>query len=69
LLTGDPHLANGIPSTWYLTGLHYDDFYLIGATFPGIPAMLYGRTKDMAWSFTAALTDVSDLFKEKVSQD
>ena len=38
----------------------------MGASVPGMPMVLIGRTKYIAWGITAAMTDVSDLFKEKI---
>ena len=49
--------------------LNYDGFYTVGASHPGLPYFLLGKTPQLAWSVTAALTDLSDLYKEKISLD
>jgi len=69
LLAADPHLGNQIPSTWYLMEIHYENKYLIGASHPGVPYVMLGRTNHMSWAVTSSLTDMSDLFKEQISAD
>jgi len=36
---------------------------------PGIPLVLIGRTENISWGITAALTDVSDLYREKTNEN
>lgn len=36
IFASDPHLTAGLPSNWYLAGMHYGDNYLVGPTYPGI---------------------------------
>ena len=43
--------------------------FLTGSSSPGIPFIMMGRSKHISWGVTAALTDVSDLFRETLSQD
>ena len=40
---------------------------MAGSANPGIPLIMIGRTKTISWGITAALTDVSDLYREKLS--
>jgi penicillin amidase len=49
--------------------LHYNGKSVIGASHPGVPLIAIGRTNNIAWGLTSALTDLSDLFKEKLSED
>ncbi|CDW90800.1 penicillin amidase family protein [Stylonychia lemnae] len=67
LLAGDPHLMNQIPSHWYLMELNYDSKYVIGATYPGIPLVMMGKTNNNAWTTTSALTDLADIYEETIS--
>ncbi|CDW85943.1 penicillin amidase family protein [Stylonychia lemnae] len=67
LLAGDPHLSNQIPSHWYLMELNYDGKYVIGATHPGIPLVMMGKTNNNAWTTTSALTDLADVYEETIS--
>ena len=43
--------------------------HMIGATVPGAPAVLIGKSKDFTWGMTAPLDDISDLYEEKVNSD
>ena len=36
---------------------------------PGFPLILLGRTENISWGVTAAMTDVSDLYKERIEGD
>ena len=36
---------------------------------PGVPGIQIGRNNDLTWGLTAALTDVSDLFRETLNKD
>ncbi|RKE20762.1 penicillin acylase family protein [Streptomyces sp. TLI_171] len=73
LLANDPHLGPGMPSIWYQMGLHcrtasptcgYD---VAGYTFAGMPGVVIGHNKDIAWGFTNLGADVTDLYLEKVT--
>ena len=64
LLAGDPHLAFGFPSIWYLARIDTPDNTLAGATAPGIPGLVIGRNKLIAWTFTTTGADVQDVFIE-----
>jgi penicillin amidase len=42
---------------------------MIGATHPGIPLFMFGKTKHITWAITSSLTDLSDLYREKFNED
>lgn len=72
LLANDPHLGVGMPSVWFVNGLHcrvvsaacpYD---VVGVSFPGTPAVVLGTNGTIAWGATNADPDVQDLFIEQV---
>ena len=65
LLAGDPHLALGIPCLWYEVGLYGGPYSVVGASLPGTPGVVIGHNEEIAWSVTAALTDVQDLYVER----
>ncbi|MEU6079111.1 penicillin acylase family protein [Streptomyces sp. NPDC047108] len=73
LLANDPHLAPQVPSLWYQMGLHCRTvsesctFDVAGYTFSGMPGVVIGHNKDVAWGFTNLGADVSDLYLEKVT--
>ncbi|MFJ2772060.1 penicillin acylase family protein [Streptomyces sp. NPDC087300] len=75
LLANDPHLAPQLPSVWYQMGLHcrsvsakcqYD---VSGYTFSGMPGVVIGHNKQIAWGMTNLGADVTDLYLEKFTGD
>ncbi len=66
LLANDPHLALGAPGLWYLAHLSAPDLQVIGATLPGLPYVVLGRTDRIAWGFTNTGPDTQDLYLEQV---
>ena len=45
LLANDPHLRLEIPSVWYLAHISTPEFEVVGATLPGLPFPLLGRSR------------------------
>jgi acyl-homoserine lactone acylase PvdQ len=43
-----------------------ETFFAAGAQHPGVPGISIGRSKHISWGLTAALSDVSDLYREKI---
>ncbi|WP_198030126.1 penicillin acylase family protein [Bradyrhizobium sp. Tv2a-2] len=64
LLAGDPHLGFGMPGIWYLARIDTPDETLAGATAPGLPFLVIGHNRHIAWTFTTTGADVQDLFVE-----
>jgi penicillin G amidase len=69
LLANDPHLGLQAPGVWYLAHLQTPGLELIGATLPGIPAMVLGHNGTIAWGFTNTGADTQDLFIERVDPE
>jgi penicillin amidase len=67
LLADDPHLANSLPSVWYLAGLKGDRLDVVGATFPGLPFVVIGKNRHIGWGMTTMMADTQDLFIEKIN--
>lgn len=65
LLANDPHLPLVSPSTWYLAQLNAPNLFVTGATLPGLPFVVLGHTRRIAWGFTNTNTDVQDIFIER----
>lgn len=61
LLAGDPHLGLAIPGIWYIARLKAGDQVIEGATTPGVPFVIIGRNKSLAWSVTSNEADVQDV--------
>jgi penicillin G amidase len=66
ILAGDPHLEWSIPSQWYLVHLQGGDLDVTGASLPGIPAVIVGHNRRIAWSVTNLEFDVQDLYAEQI---
>lgn len=66
LLANDPHLGLTAPPVWYLAHLSAPGLDVIGATLPGVPAVVLGRNDRIAWGFTNTGPDVQDLYIEKL---
>lgn len=66
LLAGDPHLEWSLPSPWYLVHLKTGDLDVTGGSLPGIPAVILGHNRRIAWSVTNLEFDVQDLYKEQI---
>ena len=75
LLANDPHLGLSAPAVWYFAGLHapagqfldgkaHAALDVVGATLPGLPFVVLGRTQKAAWGFTNTGPDVQDLYLE-----
>ncbi len=69
LLANDPHTEFTAPSTWYLARLELASGGVIGATVPGMPIVLSGRSEDLGWGITASFMDDQDLFIERQNPD
>lgn len=66
LLANDPHVDLSAPSLWYLARLELTSGGVIGATIPGIPAVLAGRNADLGWGITTAGADDQDIKLEEL---
>ena len=65
LLASDPHLeVNRIPPLWYEAVLRHGERLWMGATLPGVPAIVVGRTDAVAWGITYACMDAHDAWVE-----
>jgi penicillin amidase len=65
MLANDPHLDNRLlPGTWHPVGLVTPEIQAVGAALPGMPGLLVGRTKHVAFGVTNAYGDVQDLYIE-----
>lgn len=65
LLANDTHLPLTAPSLFYLAHLGMPDGNVVGASLPGVPGIILGRTDHIAWGFTTTNADVQDLYVEQ----
>ena len=66
LLANDPHLGLAAPAIWYFAHLSAPGFDVMGATLPGVPGVVLGRNRRIAWGYTNTGPDVQDLYIERV---
>ncbi|HET7604295.1 MAG TPA: penicillin acylase family protein [Gemmatimonadales bacterium] len=69
LLANDPHLPLSVPSIWYLAVLHAPGIDAEGVTIPGVPGIVIGRNRRIAWGMTASYVDDADEVLEEFSPD
>ncbi len=65
LLANDPHIVLTQPSLWYQMGLRLDDeaddAVGYGVTVPGLPGLIAGANRHLAWGITNSTVDTQDL--------
>lgn len=67
LLANDPHSQFSAPTQWYLARLQLQSGGVIGATLPGIPAVLVGRNAKLGWGMTTTFADDQDVVMEALN--
>ena len=67
LLANDMHLVVKVPSVWYEMHLVGGDLDVVGLALTGVPGIIAGHNKDIAWAITFAYTDVQDIFLERMN--
>jgi penicillin G amidase len=68
MAANDPHLAYGIPGTWHLAHLKAPGLDVSGAALPGLPCIITGHNRDIAWGVTNLHVDVMDLYAEQLDE-
>jgi len=66
LLANDTHLGLQMPSVWYQVGLHGGGYDEAGFSFPGMPFVVIGHNRRIAWGITNLCADVQDLYMERL---
>lgn len=66
ILENDMHLALRVPNIWYRAVISWEDDSgsknrIVGVTLPGAPAVVAGSNGNIAWGFTNAYVDSSDI--------
>lgn len=66
ILANDMHLALRAPATWYLASLSGgSDYEAAGLTLPGVPGVVVGFNRQVAWGFTNGMVDDIDFAVEE----
>jgi penicillin amidase len=69
LLANDPHLELRAPSLWYLAAITSPTLAVAGGTIPGLPGIIIGRNRQIAWGLTNIELDDVDYVVERLSPD
>ena len=69
ILMGGPQFGWQMPSALYEVGLHGGGLDVVGSTLVGYPAIMFGQTKNTAFSSTAGLNNIVDHYAEKLNPD
>ncbi len=69
LLANDPHLKLSTPALWYFARIEAPGLDLGGATMPGLPGVVVGQNRHIAWGFTNTGPDVQDTYLERIKPD
>jgi penicillin amidase len=65
LLSSDMHLEWSLPGVWYMTHLQGGSLDVSGVALPGVPGVIVGHNRRIAWGITNLQADVQDLYQEK----
>jgi acyl-homoserine lactone acylase PvdQ len=66
LVANDPHLPLALPGTWYQVLLRSPGHEAAGMSLPGLPGVVIGRGRTVAWALTNVMLDDHDLFFEQL---
>jgi penicillin amidase len=67
LMMGGPQFWFHLPSDLYEAGLHGPGIDAIGSTLTGYPFLMFGQTDKTAYSSTAGVDNITDIFEEKLN--
>ena len=68
MLAGDPHLPQTIPSVWYQVALDAPGLSVSGVSVPGLPGILLGHNRHIAWSLTDTQNQATLFYTEQTSK-
>jgi penicillin amidase len=66
LLANDMHLEYGLPGIWYMTHLKAPGLDVSGVALPGVPGIIVGHNRRIAWGITNLGFYAQDLYIEKL---
>ena len=69
LVANDPHLGLRLPSIWYQIHLRCPQMEVAGMSIAGVPGVVLGHNRNLAWAFTNVMMDDNDLLFEKANED
>lgn len=69
MVASDPHIAFAAVSCWYEVQLKGGSFDVAGMAYTGMPAVMFGRNRDVAWGITNNICSQRDLYQERTDPD
>lgn len=69
ILANDPHLSLSAPPVWYEMHLRSGDHDVRGVAFPGVPFIVIGQNRHVAWGFTNVGADILDCYTYEMRND
>ncbi len=69
MLADDMHLPHTVPPIWFINHLSAPGVEVAGFSLPGVPWVIAGHNRRIAWGFTNLGGDVQDLFIERFNPD
>ncbi len=66
ILANDTHLQLQAPSKWYEIQLYAPGYDVCGMSIPGVPGIVAGRNKHIAWGLTNVMADDADFYIERI---
>jgi penicillin amidase len=67
MLAGDPHLAQTLPAIWYQVAGSAPGYAFNGVSIPGVPAIVIGMNREIAWSLTNVENQATFFYREDTS--
>ena len=67
MLMGGPQFSFQLPSALYEVGLHGAGIECVGSTLTGYPFIMFGHNRRAAFSSTAGMDNIEDIFAEKLN--
>jgi penicillin amidase len=67
MLAGDPHLPQTLPSVWFEVAMSAPGYDVTGVSVPGLPGVLLGHNRHIAWSLTDVQNQSTLFYVEKTS--
>ena len=65
MVASDPHIAFAAVSCWYEVQLTGGSFEVAGMAYTGMPAVMFGRNRRVAWGITNNICSQRDLYQER----
>ncbi len=69
MLANDTHLGFSAPIIWHLVRIETPELAVTGATIPGVPFVVLGHNRRIAWGLSTTNGDQQDVYIERLDPD